>query len=599
MIRLYLAVAQHLCQLEFQPTVPGRKDGITLYRIPLALSEGCKQYRKQIWERLAQLTQEKMWQPYVVDLLEQYPRSGRRAAKDIVMFDQSYLILILERIDCFSRFKKALLFQTLETFWKLFDLPEQPAAARIYAFDQWSVYLIFCQADWIPFDKREQQERALHDYADSINHTQICTLVRYLNEIAAELDDRRIYRLRSSVELFITRIAQDYQKLTTFATALIDYGCNIAINPSFIINQLIELWGAEEVYKFIWSKNFLQQNEWQFWFFAMLSEQIVDIEWEQRFLNYISNDDDRALTISGTRSLLFLEKFLNVDHEIFQKAVRIILEKAVYNQFMVEMYLAPFFSTYSYTPEKMLTHFQGDIELIKQIYFKLIQMGDNSWLIDYEGTFLSYFILKDFSWVQKYVEFYFSCDYYHSSTEESTYRLRSCWLLDNYTEVFDCFFNYMANKTDEVMRLMRNTYDAFEAILLHEAGDEQTAARQKEWILHCIRENALNDKVIILFRIISKMDFSLRKEAVETFISCNDDFAMFTKLQLEPDSWSGVDSLIPAMQKDIDFLKSLLPLFPNDDLRFLDHRRHLLFLINNKYKLIQQEELRELTHSRM
>lgn len=515
------------------------------------------------------------------------------------MFDQNYLILIIERIDCLSRLKKALLFQTLETFWKRFNLPEPPIAAKIYAFDQWSVYLIFCQADWSPSDKRKQQVQAVQHCADSISHTQICSLVRCLNEIAAELDDRRIYRLRSSMELFITCISQDHQKLTACATALIDYGCNIAIYPSFIINQLIELWGAEEVYQFIWSKNFLQQNEWQFCFFAMLSEHIADLEWEQRFLNYISNDDDRALTTSGTRSLLFLEKFLNVDQEIFQKTAQIILEKAEYNQFMVEVYLAPFFSTFSYTPEKMLAHFQGDIELIKQIYFKLIQMGNNSWLIDYDGTFLSYFILKDFSWVQKYIEFYFSCDYYHSSTEELTSRLRSCWLLDNYTKVFDCFFNFMASRTDEEMRLMRNTYDAFEAILLHKTGDEQTAARQKEWILHCIRENALNDKVIILFRIISKMDLSLRKEAVETFISCNDDFTMFAKLQLEPDSWSGVDSLIPAMQKDIDFLQSLLPLFPNNDLRFLDHRRHLLFLINNKYKLIQQEELRELTHSRM
>ena len=56
-----------------------------------------------------------------------------------------------------------------------------------------------------------------------------------------------------------------------------------------------------------------------------------------------------------------------------------------------------------------------------------------------------------------------------------------------------------------------------------------------------------------------ELDDDIRIIAIKAFIDTNQDYDTFKQLKLVPSHWSGVNSFVPAYQKQIDFYKSLFP----------------------------------------
>ena len=61
---------------------------------------------------------------------------------------------------------------------------------------------------------------------------------------------------------------------------------------------------------------------------------------------------------------------------------------------------------------------------------------------------------------------------------------------------------------------------------------------------------------------------------------------------LVPNHWSGTNSLIPAYQKQIDFLESLYSLVPG--LQFLKHKAKIKAKVDALYEMIKREEVEEI-----
>jgi hypothetical protein len=76
-----------------------------------------------------------------------------------------------------------------------------------------------------------------------------------------------------------------------------------------------------------------------------------------------------------------------------------------------------------------------------------------------------------------------------------------------------------------------------------------------------------------LFGIISNFSYDRRKQFVGLFLKHNQRFDDFTKLQLEPSSWSIVGSEVPMLLERAEFYESLLPLLNTIDL--LKHRQYV------------------------
>jgi hypothetical protein len=77
----------------------------------------------------------------------------------------------------------------------------------------------------------------------------------------------------------------------------------------------------------------------------------------------------------------------------------------------------------------------------------------------------------------------------------------------------------------------------------------------------------------MLFSVIGHFSAERRRERLKTFLRFNNDLDAFTKIHLEPNSFSWSGSAVPMLQRRADFLESLIPLMNTLDL--LRHKQHV------------------------
>mgnify|MGYP000979954402 FL=1 len=126
--------------------------------------------------------------------------------------------------------------------------------------------------------------------------------------------------------------------------------------------------------------------------------------------------------------------------------------------------------------------------------------------------------------------------------------------------------------------------------------DDNQLSKQKNWILHVIKENYENLEVLkVIFEIILDKNYEIRQEAIKLFISLNSSYEIFEKLSIEATRFSTSGSFIPIYMNEIKFLEKILPYFTG--IKFIKHRS----LIENKIKeleeFIKREEIRDVFDS--
>lgn len=70
-----MGISNHFLEVLYRPAESGRGKTITMYTIPIILTEGCKKYRGSIWKELILLSEEAYWEK----ILEIFWRNMLRA----------------------------------------------------------------------------------------------------------------------------------------------------------------------------------------------------------------------------------------------------------------------------------------------------------------------------------------------------------------------------------------------------------------------------------------------------------------------------------------------------------------------------------------
>lgn len=91
----------------------------------------------------------------------------------------------------------------------------------------------------------------------------------------------------------------------------------------------------------------------------------------------------------------------------------------------------------------------------------------------------------------------------------------------------------------------------------------------------------------LVFGLVSSLPIEDRIQFFSKFIDLNHNFADFEQLPLEPEcsSWSG--SAVPMLQRRVDYLKTLVPLF--DTISLLKQKLYIEQKIQNTRKEIERE----------
>jgi hypothetical protein len=342
-------------------------------------------------------------------------------------------------------------------------------------------------------------------------------------------------------------------------------GNPLALRPHAIVARLIESHGVEPTYEMLARHEYQFMMRWQFAFFEMLPPaEIMSGHVKQLYDLYQTTDLE-----SCPHDFDFLAKYLPFDGQVFACVTEVIVAKAQHD-FRFGYCLTNLFNPHCDACIGLRVFFAANPDVLKRAYFAAQYVRDHS---DYSGAAFNAILDLNRNFAEEYVEWLYSGDDI-PSRHDDTRDYAFLWKRDDYevvmTNLIACIYRIEKEK-----KLLWYSYSQ---VFFQKDGDQPVDEQVEECqnlLIAKLLERHKDDfeMMSFLFGIISNFSYDRRKQFVGLFLKHNQRFDDFTKLQLEPSSWSIVGSEVPMLLERAEFYESLLPLLNTIDL--LKHRQYV------------------------
>lgn len=578
--KLFYKMSSHYLSLYFDCVEIERDNVLTSYRIEIALTEGCKQYRSKIWTEIISLANDKENLEDIVYFLCAYPNlyASKSTFPDELEFDWQNISLVLERIKVymepfrfayicsrFFRMSEKHSFEITEKYRKVFDTEE------------WNIYKVLSNQfyrDTSSYEERKTVfESNIRGCYESYSVDQMDNLVQCISNIIRIIGSRNA-NMGEGIATFCTFLANDKEKLWAFVLAFFKFGENIEFRSESLVAPLLKYFDCKKVRDSIWDASLPMKKQWQFTYYEMIGDNEVTKDDYQRLMDLVSESTVEYNKETFDINLRLLDKFKIYSSNIYVNVTKTLLNGAGNNTSIFRRYFSNLFNTNYYTPEEVLYIYQDAEEDLKHIYFKCVE---GCRYIDYRGTFLSGFILQNMDWIKWYAR-YTQETHENYTVNDEEYRMDTCWKQENFLNIFDLFFDELL--CDKSFYWHSKSY--FHKILSFD-GKKEIDNRKEQWIIHYIRKKSDSENLIELFGILQDMKKEIRKRAILCFLECNSDYELFSHLSLVSNSWTGTSSLTDK----IIFCEELLSeIF---GVQFLKHKKRIRDEIA-KWKAVRNRE---------
>jgi len=588
---LFVKIAGELLKLSFSPMEVGRGNKVTMYQIPVELSNGSKQYREGIWESLFELYQDKKNQHEIENLIKGYGGYGGNRDEEnpkLVEFDYQYIRKFFDNLFSPSQLLHCIIAKATSDSLKFYDIDVKEQLSSYLKSPDYLIYRILKGERHLEkFDWQKEKELKKKDIKDLLmdcNHEKVLHIFQVCQSIQ-EYDISQTWEIQDGLQLVFNNLSKNKELFLDAVEGYLNLNTPINIYPNLIVSKLFELVGVQRTDEIITKYEYNQKNAWQFSFYENLPSEFISEQHVQNLYDFLSLKDDDIILSSNIRDIKFLEKYKPFDSNVFINACRIISNKYDYSPFIFHIYFGLMFNS-----PTVIEHFNNDLDLLKDIYFKMIFYDKNE---DHDGAFLKSFIRKDPSFIHEYVEFILRDKKNRTPRDEG--RLSVIWDCINYIDLADRAFNAYINHEEETFP--RDVAHCITEMFILPNESEIRINRQDKWLSHFIDHNRDNFELMkLIFSSISELPADRRKKHIIYLTKVNPDPILFEGLQLEPNHWGGWGSMIPYMEERINFLESLLPVFTG--LIYIRHKKRVQDEINIWKRRIEQEEIREILEDR-
>lgn len=578
--------AKYALAFSFSTSEIGRGNKLFLYNLQIKNSEGIRSMRQACWDILLTITLKTEWKEIVITVLDEYSRRlNEELDKGIVADDIVKIQQLLPGLSC-SRISFLVVVERLLANCSKLNVEFNEKWSNLLCGKEWDIYKLLRNdfpSSGLEYEEyiNEREER-IREYGEKLAIDDIEGVVQSVNDIISDpMIKRASYDINHGFELIIQQF--DENQMKEFIRAFLQFGSELSVNPAPAFEKLNSFFDSETLLNYLNDANFPQKNDWLFAFFVSLPAEKANREMCDALIQFLRSDTDKTLSTSSYRRLRVLDKFLPIEPNLYPIACAIIYEKRCYSEFIVRLYFEYFFHEQFYSPQELISLFNNDIDLLQDIYF-FMQKRDT--LADLNGCFLIEFLAIDESWLQNYSNVFWEHVINHKGYDN--YKSIALWKSDQYKEYFDYIFYHYP---DEVWYRWRIS-SAFKDLLAHIGDNTVIGTHQQEWLTSLITDNAFSDKITVIFEIVCELSDVVRRNAIQTFLDINSDFDVFKEIDIVPNHWFGSGSLVPAYQRQLEFLESLFPLVPG--VKFLKHRNLVKEKIESLREMIKREEVDEI-----
>lgn len=582
--------AKYLLSYSFESIILGKNNSFIIRSWNIDYDSYASEYRKVSWYILNSLVSELEWRDKVLAFLGEfsdriyYKNSSSKIdikllEEDLVQIENILLLCKTNRIGYLKILSKIL------SSVKKLGMSFKGELEEYLIGKEWEIYSLFR-------NDRRFSEMNIQEYKDyrkeqilkyfsnkkNIDEVELVSLVD--NMLGDPLLSEDYYFINEALTCLISDL--DFYDDKKLFNALINSSGNINIQPNVILEKILNNHNYKEILTDLKNTDANFKNIWIYSYFEILPANCVDTDMYREVVNFIKFDIKNN-KINYIRNLSFLEKFLIINPNIYIEVSKIILVNFSENKTTFCSYLRTLFNESLYTPEKLVLLYNNEVEVLYNIYFKLLEEGIT---FDYKGEFFITILKNNEDFFKKYIDILITRKVWNTGNEDG--RIEKLWKSENFIEYFDLIFDNMLESNisyDDRVSLVSEFFS-------NTSNEEIVEKNQYIWLQHTINENANKEKIVNIFNIICGLSEDQRRFAIKAFLANNYNFETFKKLPLFPIAMSGFGSFINLYRKQIDFIQSLYPLMKG--IEFLEHEEYLTNIESNLEREIDRTETDDL-----
>lgn len=581
--------AKYLLSLSFESIVPGKNNSVIIQRWNIDYDEYTSEYRKVSWYILNSLISKLEWKDKVLSFLGKFADkiyfNNSSSKIDIKILEEDLVqienILSLCKTNRIGYLK--ILSKILNSVKKL-GMSLKGELEEYLIGKEWEIYSLFRNnrrfSGMNIQEYKDYRKEQITRYFCSKKNLDEKELISLVDNMLGDPLLREDYNYINEALTYLINDLDFYDDKKLF-NALINSSGNINIQPNVILEKILNNYNYREILTDLKNTDANFKNKWIYFYFDILPADCVDVSMYEELVNFMKFDIKNN-KINYFRNLSILEKFLIIKPNIYIDISKILLEKFSENKYASCSYLEDLFDEALYTPEKLLLLYNEEVEVLYDIYIKLLEEGIT---FDYTGEFFIVFIKNNEEFLKKYSNIYIMRK--DRNTDEDG-RIERLWKSENFIEYFDLIFYNMLksnisyyDKASLASELFSNTSD-----------EEIVEKNQYIWLEHTINKNANKENIVNIFNIICELSEDQRRFAIKVFLNNNYNSETFKKLSLFPWTMSGFGSFIHLFEKRIDFIQTLYPLM--EGIEFLDHGEYLTNIESNLKSEIDRTETDDL-----
>lgn len=588
---LFLAVAPKLLGLRFDGVEDGRRNTATFYSFSLTLAEGVETYRRMIWETLYLLCSESRHLLPIYNLLKNYGRSIDESSRAVVNIDAPHIVSIMELAFPTNYLSNCLLAERLTDVFSTDEITFHSLDTYLNA-PKLSLYRLMKgprRSLEIHYDEREKvKKEAIDKYVQRCSAAEFNELIDTCKE-CAEYDSDNSYEISNGLGLAFHAYSSVRECFTTAIRYYLKSNTPFDVHPLPILKDLFQIMAPSEILELIDSEEYASKNTWMYAYYHEIPDDAIDELQVQGLYSFLQSDSDASLTRSSYRNVDFLEKYCKVDAKVLIKGSRIILSKVRYSRFVPHLYFALLFNNYRNTPESVVKKYEGDLELLEDIYIESISYSQHD---DHDGQFLKEIFCASPTILGKYIS-KILCSTKRPHFDEYREKSLAFFDLDNADQIFDTIVDALIASAQYAVY---DVSDFIESIVMPKEKDDKLTQKQDQWIRHFITENfADTDKMEYLFYGIADLSTERKVAYIKLLLEHNASYEMFESLPLFPIITSWTNSAVPYLTSRIKYMEQILPCLSG--LKFIKHKKRIESIIDGLREQIRQEEISDILES--
>lgn len=439
-VSFFLQIAEEFLKLYFSPAEEGRKNTLTIYQIPLAMSKGVEKYRELIWKSLTFLSKNEKYREKVRKTLSSYGGIIEDISIPVLQFDLKYIELILKSNFPPDKLTNCLLASEIVQVFSRINGSCESLFSEYLEREDFQLYCLLKGPDYEEAnyeENKKQKQQSINHYTSDYDLQMFKKLIDICSDVS-EIDNHSSWEITEGLGIAFDAISDKKDWCVDSIKYYIEKDTPNNLNPYHLIDILFSLLSDAEVYKIIISEEYSQKNAWVYAYYHELPLELITEKHLNGLYDFLKDTSDRDITSSSMRDVDFLEKYKVIDEQSFIEGCKIILTKKEYSPFIVDIYFGLQFNYHHNSAKEVIQKFDCNLELLEEIYCTMLSYDNHH---DYNGHFLKEIYLVRPSILDKYIGYLINKK--NTSFIDHQEKHHCFFELDDFIEIYNKIFEQL------------------------------------------------------------------------------------------------------------------------------------------------------------